>query len=92
MVLPGDYPEPIVLPFAMDVIGRVKGKVRFCPPSPDPAVALEQEQEEDERFHRRRHRSKRGRGSGKRGGDKQQQKHQNQHWCMSSCAPEFSLS
>lgn len=49
MVLPGDYPERIVLPFAMDVIGRVKGKVRFCPPLPDPPVTLEQEQEEDER-------------------------------------------
>ncbi len=49
MVLPGDYPERVVLPFAMEVIGRVKGKVRFCPPPPDDATTLEQELEEDER-------------------------------------------
>ncbi len=48
MVLPGDYPERIVLPFAMEVIGRVKGKVRFLPPLPDEATTLEQELEEDE--------------------------------------------
>lgn len=52
MVLPGDYPERVVLPFAMDVIGRVKGKVRFCPPpEPEPgrAATADQEQDEDER-------------------------------------------
>ena len=49
MVLPGDYPERIHLPFAMDVIGRVKGKVRFCPPLADVAqTTLEREMEEDE--------------------------------------------
>ena len=50
MVLPGDYPEQIRLPFAMDVIGRVKGKVRFCPPLADAEqTALEREMAEDER-------------------------------------------
>ena len=55
MVLPGLYPERLSLPFALDVVGRVKGKVRFRPPpEPEPEErnafgGCLAEQEEDER-------------------------------------------
>ena len=38
MVLPGVYEERVHIPFPLDVVGRVKGKVRICPP-PESALS-----------------------------------------------------
>ena len=51
MVLPGVYEERVHIPFPLDVVGRVKGKVRICPP-PESALTPQEradaEQLEDE--------------------------------------------
>ena len=51
MVLPGVYEERVHIPFPLDVVGRVKGKVRICPPPESALTAQERadaEQLEDE--------------------------------------------
>ena len=39
-LLPGVYEERVHIPFPLDVVGRVKGKVRICPP-PESALTAQ---------------------------------------------------